>query len=592
MKRLSRLLLALSVAGVSSTAIVSKPVSAEDYELHRFETQQLSDTYFSEGAGAGDINGDGVVDVVYGPYWFAGPDFKQKYPIYEPVPQDKNRYADHFFAWVRDFNSDGHEDVFVVGFPGTPAYVYENPGNGLGQATHWNKHQVIDWVSNESPQLIDVVGDSKPELVCTRDGMFGFATIEWEGDFPAWTFHPISGQVTATRFGHGLGAGDINGDGRTDIIHSGGWYEQPKLEALTSRWKSHQARFSTAYGGAEMYAYDVDGDGDNDVITSEAAHDFGLSWYEQTRDGEAVTFKRHMIMGSHPSENSHGVVFSELHSVALSDIDGDGLKDIVTGKTYWSHHKQSPMWDAGAVVYWFKLDRSGDSIEWLPYQAAADPGIGRQITIADLNGDDRPDIVVGGMKGAHVLVHKTASVSESEWKLAQPKRYDGPTLPTVDSAKRLRGEKVARNGDQSNVADAIEGESLKVQVSKGSAAPQSMSGFGGDRWSGDSQLFWRGGQRGETLTISLPETQGDCSLFASLTCARDYGIVQFYVDDKPLGQPIDLYEPNVVTSGEIHLGDFQAGGKHQLKVQIVGANPDAAKAYMFGLDYLKVQAKK
>ncbi len=96
-----------------------------------------------------------------------------------------------------------------------------------------------------------------------------------------------------------------------------------------------------------MYAYDVDGDGDNDVITSLAAHEFGLAWHEQVRDGDKISFKPHVIMGSEPKENRYGLVFSELHSVNLVDMDGDGLKDIVTGKTYWSHHTQSPQWDAG-----------------------------------------------------------------------------------------------------------------------------------------------------------------------------------------------------------------------------------------------------
>jgi hypothetical protein len=170
-----------------------------------------------------------------------------------------------------------------------------------------------------------------------------------------------------------------------------------------------------------MYAYDVDGDGDNDVITSVAAHEFGLAWHEQVRDGQRIAFKRHLVMGSQPKENRYGLVFSELHSVNLADIDGDGLKDIITGKTYWSHHTKSPMWDAGAVVYWFKLARTKDSVDWIPYQAAAETGIGRQVTVADVNGDKLADIVVGGMKGAHVLVHERTSATAEEWQKAQPK---------------------------------------------------------------------------------------------------------------------------------------------------------------------------
>ncbi|MCA9141044.1 MAG: VCBS repeat-containing protein, partial [Planctomycetales bacterium] len=141
--------------------------NAQDHVLHSFERQQLTDTYYSEGVGTGDLNGDKVPDIVYGPYWFAGPDFAAKHEIYEPVPQNMNGYADNFFSWVYDFNKDGWNDIFVVGFPGTPAYVYENPGKD-GKDSHWKKHQVFDWVSNESPELINLVGDEVPELVCTR----------------------------------------------------------------------------------------------------------------------------------------------------------------------------------------------------------------------------------------------------------------------------------------------------------------------------------------------------------------------------------------------------------------------------------------
>ena len=358
--------------------------SQSQQPLRQFERQQLTGTYYSEGIAVGDLNGDGVLDVVYGPYWFAGPDFTVQHEIYPAKPQPMERYADHFFAWIYDFNGDGANDVLAVGFPGTPAYVYENPGKGIGQ---WNKHQVFDWVSNESPQFTDLLGDGRPELVCTRDGFFGFATIDWEQPFAPWQFHPISEKIAASRFGHGLGVGDINGDGRLDIIHAAGWFEQPARGATDGRWRLHEASLSSAYGGADMFAYDVDGDGLNDVITSEAAHDFGLSWYKQTRvDGE-IQFERQVIMGSDASENRYGELFSEPHSVALADLDGDGLLDIVTGKTYYSHHQQSPMWDAGAVVYWFKLVRTEDGVDWLPYLIDGTTGIGRQLVVADVDQD-------------------------------------------------------------------------------------------------------------------------------------------------------------------------------------------------------------
>lgn len=553
----------------------------EEYVLHEFERKQLTDTYFSEGISIGDINGDDHRDIVYGPYWFAGPDFTIKHEIFPAKPQPTEGYANHFFSWIYDFDGDGANDVLTVGLPGSPAYVYQNPSRGQGA---WKKHEVFDWVSNESPRLIDLVGDERPELVCTRDGFFGFATVDWSQPFSTWKFHPISERVTAVRFGHGLGIGDVNGDGRMDLLHAGGWYEQPEENALDRRWKPHTVKFSQAYGGAEMYAYDVDGDGDNDVITSEAAHDFGLAWYEQTGPDQ---FQRHLIMGAHPSENRYGVLFSELHSLNLQDIDGDGLKDIVTGKTYWSHHKQSPMWDAGAVVYWFKLVRGADGIDWLPYQAHGETGIGRQIAVADINGDGQLDIATGGMLGANLLLQSTRSVSEEEHAKSQPKVYDGPRPRDTSNARALRGPRPPIGSD-GKVAQAIEGERVRANVTAGQARNQPMNHFAGGRWSGDGQLWWTGAKPGDRLTLELDALRDIEAVEVAMTCARDYGVIELQIDGQPLGDAIDLYNPEVISTGllEFKTPGLKAG-KHRLTFEILGANPKAAKAYMFGLDFIR-----
>jgi len=359
------------------------------------------------------------MDVVYGPYWFAGPDFKKSAEIYPAKPQPMNAYADHFFAWVHDFNSDGHNDVLTVGFPGTPAYVYENPGKTLNSHGHWTKHQVFDWVSNESPAFTDITGDGQPELVCTRAGMFGYATPT-KNSFDPWTFTRISDAIAHERFGHALGVGDVDGDNRQDILMNAGWFKNPgsNQEGL---WEFSPTPFCP--GGADMFAYDVNGDGLNDVITSLDAHGYGLAWWEQRLDANGQReFVKHLIMGSKPSENPYGLHFSELHSVRLADINGDGLQDIITGKTYWSHHRQSSNWDAGPVVYWFELNRNADhSVEWVPHLADDASGIGRQIVVTDIDGNESPDIVVGGMLGCHVLKHQTEQLSGIGLNAAQPK---------------------------------------------------------------------------------------------------------------------------------------------------------------------------
>jgi len=123
----------------------------------------------------------------------------------------------------------------------------------------------------------------------------------------------------------------------------------------------------------------------------------------------------------------------------------------------------------------------------------------------------------------------------------------------------------------------------------GHVQTQGMQTFKQGTWKNNDQLWWTGGKPGNKLDIALPvEEAGTYELSAVLTKARDYAIVQFHVNGKKAGEPIDLYnDPDVISTEPISLGTHElAKVNNKLTVEIVGANEKAIKAYMFGMDRL------
>jgi hypothetical protein len=144
------------------------------------------------------------------------------------------------------------------------------------------------------------------------------------------------------------------------------------------------------------------------------------------------------------------------------------------------------------------------------------------------------------------------------------------------------------------VAGAIEGEKLKV-LSKTAGNPheQDLSGFGTD-WSGEAHMWWIQAKPGDKLELGFPAPKaGKYRVLAQMTKARDYGVVRLSVNGTPAPESCDLYHPEVIPAPMMTLGTFELkAGENVLGVEIIGANEKAEKAYMFGLDYLKLEEIK
>ncbi len=369
-----------------------------------YQKLHLSDKFLCEGAYYADFNRDGNPDVVSGPYWYAGPDFEERHEVRPAEEFDPKNYSDNFLTFADDFNGDGWADILYVPWPGKDASWYENPA---GKEQAWRAHPALKNVGNESPVWGDVNGDGRPDLVFNIDGYLGYGT--WDPTQPEqeWVFHPVSTKGSYQRYTHGTGIGDINGDGRVDILESACWWEQPANPETGNPWIQHPYKFAEA--AAQILVYDVDGDGLNDVISAWHCHQYGLVWHQQQRNNSGeISFQQHEILSPQPDLDSAALRISQLHAFQLIDMNGDGQKDILTGKRFWAHGPEGDVEpNAPAVIFWFELQRDGpQGVRFIPHQIDDDSGVGTQVAATDLNTDRTPDVIVGNKKGTFVFLSR------------------------------------------------------------------------------------------------------------------------------------------------------------------------------------------
>ncbi|MCU0796440.1 MAG: VCBS repeat-containing protein [Akkermansiaceae bacterium] len=367
----------------------------------KWRKQVVTKDFITEGLSAGDLDGDGAKDLVAGAFWFKGPDFRQAQPYRPGRPSPIDAYMeDSFLSWVDDLDGDGDQDILMAGHPGREVMIYQNPG---GDASgEWLGHKVMTEAATESPLWLDLDGSKPKELVCMQGGRFGYAIHDPANVTQAWTFVPISAVRTTTPYVHGLGVGDLSGDGRPDIVEKDGWFEQP--EKLPGEWKWHAHPFA-GKGGAQMLVFDADSDGDQDMITSLDGHGYGLVWYENHRSSEGgVSFHRHEILPEDPAKTGvGGLQFSQLHALEAGDFDKDGRMDFITGKRFWAHNGRDPGARDPALAVLF-LNRKKDSgIDWQPQVLDDDSGVGCQVLAVDLDNDGHLEFAAGSKKGVHVI---------------------------------------------------------------------------------------------------------------------------------------------------------------------------------------------
>ena len=398
---------------------LNQHVVEPEYVSPHYKKLQLENFYYSWTAAVADVNRDGIPDVIAGPYYYLGPDYKVRHEIYAQTSYNPtSQYPlPSMVSLAYDFTGDGWPDVLVMS---------GNAGNGVGtlyvnprgESRRWDSYVVLPHVGNEETLLKDIDGDGKPEVIQAFENQLAYSKPDPDNPTGMWKTTVISEPGPwGANIGHGLGVGDINGDGRMDFINAYGWWEQPAKGSGQKLWTYHPQDFGRwgasqgGAGGAELAVYDVNGDGLPDVVGPMEGHGYGLAWYEQKRDRAGnISFVTHIIMDNFETRNAGGVTFTEPHAAAFADMNGDGIPDMITGKRSMSHFGYTDPDPLGpAVLYVYTVVRDANApggARFVPELIHNRSGVGSHMVVTDLNGDGKPDIVTSGVYGTFIFFNQ------------------------------------------------------------------------------------------------------------------------------------------------------------------------------------------
>ncbi len=378
--------------------IIDSGYAAAGDEAIPFRKHTL-DLGISETVAVVDMNGDGRLDIVSGENW---------YEQLTPTPGVASRFIRHKFRefpytfdyledlsdLAIDVNGDGYPDLVSCSYWSKPLAWWENPA---GQRQPWREHVIESGSPVEFAFLVDLLNTGKPLQLLPQFGDPKFPLTWYE---PAGRSGPdawIKHEVSSKSYGHGIGAGDVNGDGRTDIITPQGWFEAPP-DPRHGEWSFHPD-FDLGVVGF-IYTHDVNRDGLPDLVTT-AAHSYGIFWYEQKKDAAGKrTWTKHVIDDA----------WSQAHAMTLADLNGDGRIELVTGKRYYAHD-HDPGANEPLGIYWYENLQSEGPPRWkrhlIDYSTRA--GGGMQVAVVDIDHDGDLDVVVGGKSGLFLFENLTSS---------------------------------------------------------------------------------------------------------------------------------------------------------------------------------------
>ncbi len=366
--------------------MVSAGESADDVSI-TFVAHDLNPEATNDSAAVLDVNGDGLKDIVSGSWWYSAPDWKKHF--LRDVEVIRGRFDD-YSSLPLDVNGDGLTDLISANYRSETLYWVQNPGPNADPAVAWQRHVVAKPGAMETGRLFDVDADGRPDVVPNGVKFAAWWSVE-PGNCPVWTRHPLPDQLA----GHGIGFGDINGDGRGDFVGRFGWAEAPE-DRRNGRWVFHEEFQVERDASIPMLVHDVDGDGDADIVWGRG-HRIGLHWLENTKDANGSrVWTRHAIDTS----------WSQPHSLLFADVDGDGSSDLIAGKRFLGHDGKDPGEYDPLVSYWYQFDST--TCTWTRHRITQGgrAGFGLDPKADDLDGDGDTDLIVADRNGLSWLENR------------------------------------------------------------------------------------------------------------------------------------------------------------------------------------------
>lgn len=360
------------------------PVASAPRELTFARHFVAAESY--ESVGIIDVNKDGKPDIVSGDFWYDNDtdrkiSFRRRKLIGNQKRQDQ--YYDDFSTIPLDVDADGDDDVLTGGWWSGSLRWLENTG---ADGKLWPVHEVGPVGNVETTRAYDVDGDGKVEIVPNNPNKpFKYFTLDKPGSFRQVDVAPTQG--------HGLGFGDINGDGKGDFVMTKGWLENLGNE----RWEL-RPEFDLGTASVPVIVTDLTGDKRPDLIVGQG-HGYGLHWYEQQLKDGKRSWVKHVI----DEKNS------QFHCMEWADIDGDKRPDLITGKRFRAHNDGDPGCYDDVGLYYFTWDGKTFTKHTIAYgPAGVGKGTGIYFALHDLRKTGRLDLVVAGKDGLTVFYNEGA----------------------------------------------------------------------------------------------------------------------------------------------------------------------------------------